>query len=635
VFPGSGIFTADAIRTSIRVITMFAKNKYIEINNRYINLKQNPFALVWLINFSNKNLRRLGFGNRLAGKYLLNAFKLKNKYPLLELPVYGNLCAPAHKAHLVFDFKRRAVFKVFDDDVAAKNILGEIELMKSISQFDFAVPIRRWDLEKRWYELEYVDGESGWSIAPNDPVIFMKNYMRYIAPCIKKMILFETPQATKISEYIKEIEESINWSELLNSELNTSKITSIKRFFESTIDQLKKEGDSVMQLVFSHGDFLPLNIIKTEKGISVIDWEHAGSRSLLHDLYNYFFTQKHWNFEMNLTSEIDDAIASLQNELSSNHKIDADSIMPISRLYRWLFYVERISLLFQRKWSAQALDVIFSSVYVFDRHESLLAGDHSQSQICYADYYKNKTAGEFYDFVVYNNCSYSSYLSKLEEQWLADRFRSLDKTIGGIKHLDFACGTGRIISAVEHISQQSTGIDISPEMISIAQTKVKKAKLEHGNILNEQNIVDFDYDVITAFRFFLNTEPEMRTLVMKSLSGRLRGHSSRLIFNMHGNENRPNLSVLLRKILRRKKETTQWAWVRQNYMTYREVRQFVKEAGLEIESWYGFGLCPIVWHRGVLKPVAKIIDRIAIRIPFLKALSENLLFVCKLKSNNL
>jgi SAM-dependent methyltransferase len=614
---------------------MSAKHKYLKINNRYINSNQNPFAFVWQINFSNKNLRRLGFGNRLAGKYLLNAFKLKSKNSSLELPVYGNVCVPAHKAYLVFDFKQNAVFKVFHKDVAAKIILDEIELSKSISQLDFAVPIRRWDLEERWYELEYVDGESGWSIAPNDPAIFMKNYMRYIAPCIKSMVLLEAPQSTKISEYIKEIEESIDWSKLSSSGLNKSKITSIKKFFESTMDQLKKEGDSVIQLAFSHGDFLPLNIIKTEKGVSIIDWEHAGSRSLLHDLYNYFFTQKHWNFEMNLTSEIDDAIASLQNELSSSSEIDADSIKPASQLYRWLFYVERISLMFQREWSDQALDVIFSSVFVFDRHESLLTGNQSQSKICYADYYKNKTAGEFYDSVVYNKDSYSSYLSEEEERWLAKQLRRLDKTIGGIKHLDFACGTGRIISAVEHISQQSTGIDISPEMISIAQTKVKKAKLEHGNILNEQNIVDFDYDVITAFRFFLNTEPEMRTLVMKSLSGRLRGHSSRLIFNMHGNENRPNLSVLLRKILRRKKETTQWAWVRQNYMTYREVRQFVKEAGLEIESWYGFGLCPIVWHRGVLKPVAKIIDRIAIRIPFLKALSENLLFVCKLKSNNL
>jgi hypothetical protein len=120
---------------------------------------------------------------------------------------------------------------------------------------------------------------------------------------------------------------------------------------------------------------------------------------------------------------------------------------------------------------------------------------------------------------------------------------------------------------------------------------------------------------------------------MKSLSGRLRGGSSRLIFNMHGNENRPTLSSLLKRLLGKKKEAARG--VRQNYMTYREVLQLVTEAGLEIESWYGFGLSPAGWHMGILKPVATIIDRIAMKIPVLKSLSEDLLFVCKLKPKSL
>ena len=46
-----------------------------------------------------------------------------------------------------------------------------------------------------------------------------------------------------------------------------------------------------INLVFSHGDYSLVNILRTKNGIKVIDWEGAAFRNPLYDLYNFFFTE--------------------------------------------------------------------------------------------------------------------------------------------------------------------------------------------------------------------------------------------------------------------------------------------------------------------------------------------------------
>ena len=236
--------------------------------------------------------------------------------------------------------------------------------------------------------------------------------------------------------------------------------------------------------------------------------------------------------------------------------------------------------------------------------------------------FQSDEAAKKYEEVLYGSQSYDSFIWSLQINQLLKLFDNLRSTKKELVHLDFACGTGRVLSAVEAMTARSVGLDVSANMLSIARQKVRKATLVEGDILKEPDIVGHDYDVITVFRFFLNAEPELRKQMIDVLASRLRDHTSRLIFNIHGN------SQSLRHL------ALAWHAIRgQHYaeMSHREVRTLVDQAGLQIEARYGFGISPALLHRTMLSPLARSIDRFASKLQFLQSFSYDVLFVCKPK----
>jgi len=232
-----------------------------------------------------------------------------------------------------------------------------------------------------------------------------------------------------------------------------------------------------------------------------------------------------------------------------------------------------------------------------------------------------------YDNVIYHPDSHDTFIWHLQRQRLLQIIRDVSKTTSCIKYFDFACGTGRIISTLEHFVSDAVGLDISSQALAIAESKVSRAVLKCGDIIEQPNIVDYDYDVITAFRFFLNVdaEPELQGRIMSSLASRLRKSSGRLIFNTHGNPySTYGLGSLCGAARGHKYRAS---------LSYPEVRRLVDQAGLEIESWFGFGICPgRAVTRGNLRPVGRRIDSWAARQPFLRWISRDLLFVSRLKT---
>jgi len=240
----------------------------------------------------------------------------------------------------------------------------------------------------------------------------------------------------------------------------------------------------------------------------------------------------------------------------------------------------------------------------------------------YSKSFQDTEAAKKYEEIVYGTKSHDSFIWSLQKKCLISIVENLKRCHESLIHLDFACGTGRVISVLDGITEKSTGLDISKEMIEIAQEKVKKSDLLVGNILEEPEIVDSNYDLITTFRFFLNAEPELRESVMRSLSSRLRDKDSRLIFSIQGNsQSFRHLSIACRN----------WKGEQHHEMSLRDVRRLVEDAGLVIESWYGFGVSPALLHRTMLSPLVKLVDRVAIKLPVLKRFSYDLLFVCKRK----
>jgi len=142
-----------------------------------------------------------------------------------------------------------------------------------------------------------------------------------------------------------------------------------------------------------------------------------------------------------------------------------------------------------------------------------------------------------------------------------------------------------------------------------------------GDLTDCPDLIRAKFDVITAFRFFLNTEDEVRHRAIMALSGLLKDKDSRLVFNMHGNS--WSYLGLLNKIL-------QWrgrAW--HTTMSPLDVWRLVKLGNLEVEEWHGFGVLPRYLYRTPLRPLVSRFEQLARRVSLLKWISRDMLVVCR------
>lgn len=243
----------------------------------------------------------------------------------------------------------------------------------------------------------------------------------------------------------------------------------------------------------------------------------------------------------------------------------------------------------------------------------------------YSERFQDSNTAAHYDAVVYSHDSYDAFIWMLQQQRLHQFLQESFNTEREYEHLDFACGAGRILEFFQSFDVKSTGVDISPQMIAIARQKAQQAVFTQGDVREKPNLLGSSYDIISAFRFFLNAEPPLRTDIMKILASRLKDRNSRFIFNAHGNSKSfRHLSIWWRL---RRGET-------QSEMSLDDVKALVQDAGLEIESWYGFGICPAILHRTFARRFVRFIDTFAARSLFARYFSYDLLFVCKVATRD-
>ncbi|MFH1921976.1 MAG: class I SAM-dependent methyltransferase [Planctomycetota bacterium] len=192
-----------------------------------------------------------------------------------------------------------------------------------------------------------------------------------------------------------------------------------------------------------------------------------------------------------------------------------------------------------------------------------------------------------YDAQQYASQSHVSIMWHIEQAQLTQLLQQFRQSHPRIDYLDFAAGTGRIISFMEEKVDAATGIEISQSMLDVARTKVKKVRLICADITVPGTPVEGKYDLITAFRFMLNAEPSLRVAALKALAARLKGKNSCLVFNNHGYLFSHKLFLWPWHILRRLGK----GWQPQgNYMTHRQAHELCRQAGLKIESAIGSGV---------------------------------------------
>jgi SAM-dependent methyltransferase len=192
-----------------------------------------------------------------------------------------------------------------------------------------------------------------------------------------------------------------------------------------------------------------------------------------------------------------------------------------------------------------------------------------------------------YDQEEYGEGSYSQLLWALEKSALKTLVQEFHKTHPEIRYLDFASGTGRVAEFMENAVASATAIEVSPSMAARARSRLRKTEVLCRDITEPDSFLEARYDLITCFRFFLNTEPEIRLAAMQALAARLLDEQSWLIFNNHG-----NLASL--KILG-------WPYHRLrglgaggkpygNYLKHSEVKSLLQRSGLRVVRILGLGV---------------------------------------------
>lgn len=204
------------------------------------------------------------------------------------------------------------------------------------------------------------------------------------------------------------------------------------------------------------------------------------------------------------------------------------------------------------------------------------------------------------------------------------------------EHLDFACGTGRILNYLSKKSEFVTGIDISDSMLEIAKgnhpdLEIIKADITRNNILKNEKR---SFSVITAFRFFLNAQDSLRKEVLKNLYPLLK-EDGIFILNNHGNLTSSaiilgKLIVLLKNIFRSKEDRYTFKVLSEGHLI-----RIIQESGFEIIDSYHRTILPIINEKTSLniKLFEKTEDFFS-SIGLFRPFARNVMYVCRKTSNS-
>ncbi len=232
----------------------------------------------------------------------------------------------------------------------------------------------------------------------------------------------------------------------------------------------------------------------------------------------------------------------------------------------------------------------------------------------YTDSHKHSEKGISYDKNYVAN-SWQRFLWTREQLALK---RILQTHLGNrkIDLLDFACGTGRVLGYLENLVDSAVGVDVSSSMLTEAKKKLKRAELIQTDITTKNVLSGRKFDLITAFRFFLNAEPELRHAALKSLSPLLK-EDGYLVFNNHRNQTSPLTRFKYGRCHRQRK-----------FMSIEEMYELAGMIGLEIVKIYPIGFLPLP---KVKLPALfnNMIDNIGARFESLHRFSESPIAVCR------
>jgi len=226
---------------------------------------------------------------------------------------------------------------------------------------------------------------------------------------------------------------------------------------------------------------------------------------------------------------------------------------------------------------------------------------------------------------LYHRDSYDSRLWILEKIILNQIYVDyIKKTIK--YYLDFACGTGRILEIFEDKAINSFGIDISDDMLKQAKLKYKKTNFLKNDLSKHKNLIDKKFNVITAFRFFLNAEESLRSEILKVFYNILEDEGI-LIFNNHGNKYSMRLSSLLLNFL------LNFKWNLKS-LSILEIKKLLIQNNFKIIKTYSIGYIPSFLTKIIPRNIWLYLEKKFMKLNLLKSFGIDMIFICKKVKNS-
>ena len=281
-----------------------------------------------------------------------------------------------NKGYKIFDLGRKMAIKVYRDDVDVSTITAELERSKKGSLFAFGLSLRKVNIAERFYEEDYVGGSLDNSDEPRHSSDLLGKFYKDIVPCLEGLMRHQFPLKVNILDYVKEIRSTLKVDNLLRKDSDVKDVDDILTFIYSMEERLRSSGNIPVFLALTHGDFCPANMLNTKQGLRVLDWESATHRSALFDFYSYFFFRPlHQKLPLvELTPEISAGLAFYLPKLVLIAPDVSGSATSYEKIYRCLFYVERISMLVDRVTYDTKLNVrnnIRRYIDVFNAYEEI------------------------------------------------------------------------------------------------------------------------------------------------------------------------------------------------------------------------------------------------------------------------
>ena len=375
--------------------------QYVKFDEYYFCLQQNPLVLAWILLFKRDDLITIQPWlkkdyPRWKSQYFRYHWRMfkRNFFTLVfftlcklglrnletvQLPVYGQFGMAVHKGFKIFNLHSGLVTKIFDPDINQSSMQHEIEQLKKVSHIDFAPSIKKWDIAGRWYQEEYIRSNIASAHRSPDSVTFMNAFYREAIPCMNSLMLFQQPVIKDLQGYVKELMEILEISKLSENSLDAKEAVTFRNFIHAATTRLHTNGNLPVYLVFSHGDFCPANVLHTDSGLKIVDWETAKHRSLLFDFYSYFFYRPvSPKLPVDkMVSEITEALPFYLSQLPLKHP-DIKKASAFMDTYRLLYYIERLCTLVERDLTDNRLsmtDYMMRYIKAWTEYEQILNAD--------------------------------------------------------------------------------------------------------------------------------------------------------------------------------------------------------------------------------------------------------------------